>query len=295
MKFYTLEDRINILFNQCYNTNYNINYFSFIYNSLDNELFLINDCITNNFYNNDSLTSYESILFTNRSLKSPLPPIITTIPSTIPYVISTSNIEISTTIKEIPSTIPYVISTSNTEISTTIETIPSTIPYNMSSSNIDISTIIKTIPSTIRYTTLSTWNKCMTEISIENLNISTSNIALPITTFPTFSTNIIFNNLKNESKSSDELIIEEREKEIKKDFIGGKNDLINNLTELINEIIIGQKYKITGDDFILEIRPTNASFLENTTHINFSKCETILRDEFNISSSRITISLYCYY
>ena len=42
-----------------------------------------------------------------------------------------------------------------------------------------------------------------------------------------------------------------------------------------------------GDDFILEIRPTNSTFLENSTHINFSKCETILRDEYNISLTRI--------
>ena len=42
-----------------------------------------------------------------------------------------------------------------------------------------------------------------------------------------------------------------------------------------------------GEGYELVIKPTNSSFLENSTHINFEKCEDILRREKNISLSRI--------
>ena len=66
-----------------------------------------------------------------------------------------------------------------------------------------------------------------------------------------------------------------------------KEDLVKNFTEIINKIEIGKKYEFKGDDFLLIIKPTNSSYLENTTHVNFTQCENLLREVLNISSSRI--------
>ena len=55
----------------------------------------------------------------------------------------------------------------------------------------------------------------------------------------------------------------------------------------MEKIKIGHNYQLFGKDFELIIKPTNSSFLENSTHINFEKCEDILRREKNISLSRI--------
>ena len=65
-----------------------------------------------------------------------------------------------------------------------------------------------------------------------------------------------------------------------------KEFLNNNITQLLNKIEIGKIYDIKGEDFNLIIKPTNF-YYENSTQINFSQCENILRKELNISSSRI--------
>ena len=66
-----------------------------------------------------------------------------------------------------------------------------------------------------------------------------------------------------------------------------KEDLIENLTGLINTIEIGKNYEYIGEDYNLVIKPSNSSCLESETHINFTQCEKILRNTHNISSSRI--------
>ena len=66
-----------------------------------------------------------------------------------------------------------------------------------------------------------------------------------------------------------------------------KEDLIENLTGLINSIEIGQRYEYIGEDYNVIIKPSNSTCLESETHINFTQCEKILRNTFNISSSRI--------
>ena len=66
-----------------------------------------------------------------------------------------------------------------------------------------------------------------------------------------------------------------------------KEELLDQLESIMEKIKIGQNYQLFGKDFELIIKPTNSSFLENSTHINFEKCEDILRREKNISLSRI--------
>ena len=77
------------------------------------------------------------------------------------------------------------------------------------------------------------------------------------------------------------------EKKIGKYFNGNKKELIQNLTEIIKMIEIGENYQIIGNDFNLVIKPTYSSFLENLTHVDFKQCEEIIRNSSNISNSRI--------
>ena len=70
-------------------------------------------------------------------------------------------------------------------------------------------------------------------------------------------------------------------------FNGTKNDLLTNLPEIMNLIKIGENYKMEGENFILFIKPINSSYLENSTHVNFKKCEDTLRAYYNISENRI--------
>ena len=66
-----------------------------------------------------------------------------------------------------------------------------------------------------------------------------------------------------------------------------KEEIIEKLDEIMDSIEIGKKYEISGDGFVIDIKPINSSSLENSTHINFIKCENILRKENNISSEEI--------
>ena len=47
-----------------------------------------------------------------------------------------------------------------------------------------------------------------------------------------------------------------------------------------------KKYQMIGNDYIITIKPTNLN-IPNTTFIDFSSCEKILRAHYNISESRI--------
>ena len=62
---------------------------------------------------------------------------------------------------------------------------------------------------------------------------------------------------------------------------------MQNIQVLMDEIEIGETYQISGDDYTLIIKPINAIFIDNSTHVNFSECEDILRSELNISNLRI--------
>ena len=42
-----------------------------------------------------------------------------------------------------------------------------------------------------------------------------------------------------------------------------------------------------GDDYTLLIKPINSTFYDSSTHVNFSRCEEVLREKLNISKSRI--------
>ena len=65
-----------------------------------------------------------------------------------------------------------------------------------------------------------------------------------------------------------------------------KEQLIQNLSELFEDIEIGQTYEIKGDDYNVKISPTNATDLSSVSHVNFTKCVELLRIANDISPSR---------
>ena len=65
-----------------------------------------------------------------------------------------------------------------------------------------------------------------------------------------------------------------------------KEQLIQNLSELFENVEIGQTYEIKGDDYNVKISPTNATDLSSVSHVNFTKCVELLRTVNGISPSR---------
>ena len=62
------------------------------------------------------------------------------------------------------------------------------------------------------------------------------------------------------------------------------------LDSLIDSIEIGKKYEINGDDYNIRISPVNLIDTFNSTYVEFSICEQILRKEYNLlENETITI------
>ena len=66
-----------------------------------------------------------------------------------------------------------------------------------------------------------------------------------------------------------------------------KEDLVSNISNILNDKEIGETYKMKGDDFTLIIKPTNTTNDPSSTHVDFSQCELILRNYYNISNTSI--------
>ena len=66
-----------------------------------------------------------------------------------------------------------------------------------------------------------------------------------------------------------------------------KNEIKGNLSNIIDEIEVGEKYKINGDDFNIIISPIKMTNTFKSTYIEFSLCEHILRKHYNLSSTDI--------
>ena len=99
----------------------------------------------------------------------------------------------------------------------------------------------------------------------------------------------INNEIKSEIGNTN-VITEEKTTEIgdeKETLNIDKNELIKNISNIIADIKIGRNYEISGDDFIMSIRPTNSSINSNSTHVDFSNCEKLLRSTHHIDESRI--------
>ena len=67
-----------------------------------------------------------------------------------------------------------------------------------------------------------------------------------------------------------------------------KEQIFRNLNEILSNHAIGSNYKIFGPNFTLTIKSTKSKeFNEDSTNIDFSKCETLLRKKYNIPDSEI--------
>ena len=65
-----------------------------------------------------------------------------------------------------------------------------------------------------------------------------------------------------------------------------KEELIKNISQIFDDVIIGQNYEIKGEDYNIKISPTNATYLSSVSHGNFTKCEDKLREFYDIDKSR---------
>ena len=65
-----------------------------------------------------------------------------------------------------------------------------------------------------------------------------------------------------------------------------KEELKNNLDDLMKIIEIGKKYEINGNNYNLTITPINNQEFKSTS-VDFSLCEEILRKEYNLSSDEM--------
>ena len=66
-----------------------------------------------------------------------------------------------------------------------------------------------------------------------------------------------------------------------------KEEIFNDLDDVLKDKEIGVNYEIKGKDFTMIIKPTNSTPLPNTTHVEFDECEKIIRKKYNISNSSI--------
>ena len=72
-------------------------------------------------------------------------------------------------------------------------------------------------------------------------------------------------------------------------FYNIKNLLLN-ITDILKDKEAGKTYKIKGEDYEIIIKPANSTREPNATYINFTECESLLRNHYNISeSSYITL------
>ena len=60
-----------------------------------------------------------------------------------------------------------------------------------------------------------------------------------------------------------------------------------NLEKIINAIEIGKKYEIDGDGYNIRISPVNLIDTFNSTYVEFSLCEQILRKQYNLTKDEI--------
>ena len=87
--------------------------------------------------------------------------------------------------------------------------------------------------------------------------------------------------------SSENIIKDGNIEIIKREIKQNKEQLNEILPDLIKTVVIGKNYLMEGEDYSIIIKPTNTSSIPNSSHVDFSSCEKILRNHNNISNSSI--------
>lgn len=66
-----------------------------------------------------------------------------------------------------------------------------------------------------------------------------------------------------------------------------KNEMANNLDNIMSQIEIGQNYKLEGKEYDIIISPLNTYKSLNTTFVDLGECSDILRSKHNLSSDEV--------
>ena len=66
-----------------------------------------------------------------------------------------------------------------------------------------------------------------------------------------------------------------------------KDEMVNNLDDILDQIDIGTKYKINGKDYEIIISPVNKIRSFNSTYVDLGECVDILREKYNLSSDEV--------
>ena len=66
-----------------------------------------------------------------------------------------------------------------------------------------------------------------------------------------------------------------------------KNEIENNLNEIIRIVEIKQKYKLDGDNYNITISPIDEINSFNSSYVDFSECEKILKEQYDLPSEEI--------
>ena len=66
-----------------------------------------------------------------------------------------------------------------------------------------------------------------------------------------------------------------------------KEEVENDLDQIMKTISIGKKYEITGNDYNITITPINCRDSFKSAFVDFLFCEEILRKEYNMSEEEI--------
>ena len=66
-----------------------------------------------------------------------------------------------------------------------------------------------------------------------------------------------------------------------------KNEMVNNIENIMNQVEIGKNYKIEGEDYDIVISPINTYKSMNITYVDLGECCNILRSKYNLSSEEV--------
>ena len=66
-----------------------------------------------------------------------------------------------------------------------------------------------------------------------------------------------------------------------------KEEMINNLDDILDQIDVGTKYRINGKDYEIIISPANKMKSFNSTYVDLGECVDILREKYNLSSDEV--------
>ena len=253
-----------------------------LYNKNENQYSIFTIC---SFMNGDAFrinNINDECELTVKDINSDLKTTINSIP------ISTSIIKVSPSIK--PSSIYK-----STMISSSINQKSSVITTAINQKSSMISTSINQKSSVI--TTTINQKSSMISTSINHKSSVTSSAinqkSSVISAYINHKSSMIFTNINTINKFS----IMSKDNEIdfyeEGEVIKGKTNKTKeeiDLDSLIESIEIGKKYEIVGDDYNIRISPVNLIDTFNSTYVEFSICEQILRKEYNLSDNEtITI------